>query len=61
MVSTAIITILSETRGKEISGLPNWMRSGRSAGRAPWRSVRTPTARAAVWMRADSEGSASAA
>ena len=45
----------SATRGKAISGLPNWMRS--CAYRRPRSSAdcATPTARAAVWIRADSK------
>ena len=51
------MAILSATRGKSISGLPNWTRSlGVAQAPDPARSGRRRRARAAVWMRADFEG-----
>jgi hypothetical protein len=52
LAALPIITILSATRGKVMSALPNWMRSSAYFRPTSMAACATPTARAAVWMRA---------
>ena len=59
MISVAIQASLPETRGKANRGLPNWWRSLAYCRPSSSALTATPTARAAVWMRALSKVSMS--